>query len=151
MLNDHFRQALLDLDLSLLRKMWAQIAPGMPQPKTDAECLTTAHMARTAMNKMPLKARAYSYRWLTERGLPTQLPDDLKPEAERMYPQMVEAVAISCKTLTPSLRPAFAQVEKAMHEVVLDAYASEKSVDPVKLKAAMMEARQKTIKQLLGK
>lgn len=151
MMNDHFREALLNLDVHVLRRMWSYLAPNMPQPKTDQECLATAHIARTAMQSIPLKARAYSYRWLVERGYPTQLPDNLKPEAERMYPTFVEAVAISCKSTNKALQPVFDLVRGAMEDVVKDAYAGSKRVDADRLKAAMMETRQKTIKKLLAK
>lgn len=150
MMNEHFREALLKLDVTLLRRMWHFIEPNLPQPKTDEECLKTAHIARTAMKSIPLKARMYSYRWLVERGLPTQLPDNLKPEAERVYPQMVEAVAISSKSASKILQPVLNDVRKSMEDVVNDAYASSKSPDPLKLKAAMQEARKKKIKELLG-
>jgi len=151
MLNDHFRQALIDLDVPLLRRMWSYLSPHTPQPQTDNECLTTAHIARTGMQSMPLKARAYSYRWLVERGLPTQLPDNLKPQAERLYPTMVEAVAISCKSTNKALQPVFDRVRASMEDVVNDAYAGTKHVDADKLKAAMQEARQKSMRQLIGK
>jgi hypothetical protein len=56
------------------------------------------------------KARAWSHRWLTERALPSGLPDRLKPSAERVYSRVVEGVGISVNCRNPVLKPAMIEV-----------------------------------------
>ena len=141
-IHEHFRQALIDLDAGLCRKVWAHVFPHWPQPETDADALVTKHAARTGMESLDLKHRAYSHRWLTERGMPSALPDHLKPKAERMYPRIVEAVAIAIKT-PPARRELGIAIREAMEDVVKDAYGTDKQVDAAKLKIGMMEARAK--------
>jgi hypothetical protein len=84
------RSILQDLDVQAARLAW-----GEPD---DAKTLVMLHMARTAAKSIPMGLRAYSHRWLVDHGLPSQLPDELKPKAERMYPQVVSAVGIADKT-----------------------------------------------------
>src|ERR1044072_6980895 len=92
---DALRRCLEECDVAGIRALWAQIPPGMPQPHTDAEALATIHRARTEANSIALRLRAYSHRWLEDRGLPSGLPDELRPRAERMYPRVVDGVGIS--------------------------------------------------------
>ena len=61
-----FRQCLIDLDVARVRKLWAYVAPNLPQPKTDAECLETMHRARIQMTTLPQKMRDYSEAWIKE-------------------------------------------------------------------------------------
>jgi hypothetical protein len=83
------RSILKDLDVHAAKRAW-----GEPD---DAKTLVMLHMARTAAKSIPMGLRAYSHRWLVDHGLPSQLPDELKPKAERMYPQVVSAVGIAVK------------------------------------------------------
>lgn len=127
-------------DVAGVRRLWAHVAPHMPQPKTDAEALSRIHYARTTMPAMALKLRAYSHRWLLDHGYPSGLPDDLKAKCERMYPVVIDAVGIACGASSEILKPAAAQIETAMSDAVMDAYADKKT-DPVFVKARMMDAR----------
>jgi len=136
------RRCLLDCDVAQARKLWAHVAPNMPQPESDEKTLAAIHMARTQMDSMPFKARAYSHRWLCDRGLPSQLPDLLKPKAERIHPVIVDAVAISVTPSASTLRPASLLIRRAMEDVVMDCYANGDK-EPSFVKARMMEARSK--------
>lgn len=132
-----FREALANLDVDLMLKAWAATCPHLPAPKTRPDALAALHMARTAAESMSLQDRAYSHRWLTERRLPSQLPDALRPSAERLYPVRIEAVGISVNSK-------YAVVEKAirgaMEEVVADCYANGDKAPEI-VKPRMMEAR----------
>lgn len=146
-----FRRCLEDLDVAGVRKLWAHISPNLPAPKSDAEALTTLHMARTAAESMPLKLRAYSHRWLLDRGLPSQLPDPLKPKAERLYPRVIEAVGISVNFSSPLLKPAEALIRTSMEDAVNDVFADDPHPDPALVSARMAEARERETKALFGR
>jgi hypothetical protein len=150
MLHEHFRQALEDGDVSLLRKIWADQFPKMPQPKTDDEARAIMHRARTEMEMMPFAKRAYSHAWLTERSLPSALPDHLKPKAERLYPVVVGVVGIAVMGKSPIGKAIAPLISKAMSDAVMDAYAHG-TTDPVFVKQRMMEARERELQKLLGK
>lgn len=141
-MNEHFREALERLDVPLARKMWAHLMPHMPQPSTDGEALIIMHIARTGSHAINFRHRAYSHAWLVERGIPSTLPDNLRPRAERMYPQPIAAVGIAVQNRTPV---AFA-IRGAMEDAVRDAGVA----DPPLTKRAIMSARAKARKQLLG-
>lgn len=138
-MNQHFRKALEDLDVQLVRKMWAHIAPNMPQPQGDEELLVAVHIARTATTSIELKHRVYSHAWLTERNYPSSLPDHLKKSAERIYPRVVEAVGIAVGTFAGHKELGLA-IRSAMSDVVLDAYAEGRK-DPDFIKEQMQLAR----------
>lgn len=147
---DAFRQLLEDGDVKGLRQAWSKIAPNMPQPETFEAAEITMHMTRTASASVSLKARAYSHRWLSERLLPSQLPDDLKPEAERLYPRIVSAVGVSVNFRSKLLAPAAAEVQSAINDAIEDCYA-EGHTDPQIVKRQMDEARDKTMQALFGR
>jgi hypothetical protein len=148
MLHEEFRSALEAGDIALVSKMWAHVMPHLPQP-TPEMAEPAMHMARTVSETVGLKARAYSHRWLSERGLPSQLPDKLKPSAERLYPRIIEGVGISVNTRNPFLKPAMIEVRKSMEDVVADMYANG-DTDPARVRSRMMEAREKTMRSLFG-
>lgn len=142
-MHEHFRQALADCDIALVRKMWAHLAGHLPQPKDDAEVLTCIHMARTRTLSIAFDKRAYSHRWLVERNLPSALPDYLKPKAERIYPRIVEAVGISVNT-SPERRELGRAIQQAMSEAAMACYA-ESNTDPAFVKARMQEDRKSVV------
>lgn len=146
---DDFREALEAGDVRRLRRMWSSFCPHLPQPRTAEQAETVMHHARTQAENISFKARAWSHRWLTERELPSGLPDQLKPQAERVYPRVVEAVGISVNIKNPLLKPVGAAVQRAMGDAVEEAYADRRT-DPVFVKARMQEARERTFKALLG-
>lgn len=141
-----FRAALEDLDVPAARRLWAHAMPGLPQPESDAEVLATLHHARTQAASLALRLRAWSHRWLLDHGLPSGLPDDLRPRAERMYPKVVSAVGIAVKPLTAAHRPLALAIRGAMEEAVMDAYATGRT-EPEFVRARMREARAKILRQ----
>jgi hypothetical protein len=107
------------------------------------------HHARTQTETVSLKARAWSHRWLTERGLPSGLPDRLKPSAERIYPRVATSVGISVNTRSPWLKPAMVEVRRSMEDAVEDCYANGDTA-PAIVRPRMFEAREKTLRSLFG-
>lgn len=148
--NTEFSRCLVELDVVGIRKLWAHTNPGLPQPKNDEQTLITLHMARTSTNSLALRLRAYSHSWLTERGFPSGLPDELKPKAERMYPRVVNAVGVSVNFTAKELKPAAALIEKSMSESVLGLYADGEQRPDV-VRKIMMEVGIKERKKLLGR
>lgn len=146
---DAFVEALEAGDIRRLRRIWASQKAHLPQPRDAAEAELTMHIARTASERVSFKVRAYSHSWLTERGQPSQLPDRLKPKAERMYPQVREGVGISYTTRKEWLKPVVEEARKEMELAVEDCFANG-DTDPQLVSARMEEARQTTIKKLLG-
>lgn len=148
MRHDDFRAALEAGDVRKVRKMWAAFMPHLPQPDADG-AEAAMHVARTAAETVSFKARAWSHRWLTEQGLPSRLPDRLKPSAERIYPRVVEGVGISVNARSPLLKPAMAEVRRAMENAVSDCYANG-DTSPAIVRPRMFEAREKTLRSLFG-
>jgi hypothetical protein len=143
---DHFRRALEECDIATIRKLWAHVAPGMPQPATDFEALAALHHARTQAASIALKQRAWSHRWLLDHDLPSGLPDPLKPRAERLYPQVVSAVGISVNVYrSKRVAERVGEIRQAMSDAVAGAYADH-NTEPGFVKARMMEARNKVLK-----
>jgi hypothetical protein len=138
------RRCLVDLDVPGIRALWAKISPHLPQPKSDADTLAALHAARTASESVPLRMRAYSHRWLTERQLPSQLPDRLKPSAEQICPRVAMSVGIAVGSPIPVVRDG---IRGAMEYAVHDCYANG-DTDPAIVKPQMMEARRRERKAL---
>lgn len=136
---DAIRSILVDCDVQAARQMWGEV--------DDVHILTMIHLARTAANSIPLKLRAYSHRWLLDHGLPSQLPDRLKPKAERMYPQPAKAVGIAVLSKFPEV---VTEVRSAMENAVHEAEADGKLNDSPFVKGRMLEARAKARKILFG-
>jgi hypothetical protein len=146
MSSSEFRGLLEAGDVAGLRAAWHALFPQMPQPETHEQAEIVLHVARTQAESVSLRLRAWSHRWLLERGLPSGLPDALKPRAERIYPRIVEAVGISVNTR----RPGMIEVRTAMEHAVLDLYADSPSPDPLLVARQMKEAREKTLHALFG-
>lgn len=140
------RRCLIDLDVKGIRRIWAAIAPHLPQLK-PADALPALHLARTSAASVPFNLRAYSHRWLTERALPSHLPDNLKPKAERMYPVVVGGVGISVNSKHIEVKTG---VQGAMEYSVLDSYANG-DTEPDLVKRRMFEARDKELRGLFGR
>ncbi len=136
-----FRTALETGDVALLERVHPILFPHLPAPAARDDAETMMHMARTQAEWMQLKPRAYSHRWLTERGLPSQLPDDLKPSADRLYPVVVEAVLVSANTNSPHLKPALKIVQQAICDAVEEAAADGRLSDSAFVRARMDAAR----------
>ncbi len=137
-----FRRALVDLDVSLIRRVWKYVAAHLPQPTSDHEALIALHVARTASESVSTPLRIYSHKWLAERNLPSQLPDHLLQPADRRYPVVVGAVGISVNSQHIEVKNG---VHGVMQEAVLDCYGNGDE-DPKIVKPRMMAARKRELK-----
>jgi hypothetical protein len=147
--NDAFSRCLVELDVRGMRVLWAQARPDLPAAGSDREILISLHMARTQAKSLALRLRAYSHRWLLDHGYPSQLPDDLKPKAERMCPRVVGAVGLSVNFRAPELKPAGTAIEKVMANAVAELYADGEERPDV-VKKITTEAGAKERKKLFG-
>jgi hypothetical protein len=148
---DDFRAALVAGDVRLLRRMWSSWFPHLPQVKNAHEAEIVMHHARTQAESIPLKHRAYSHRWLLERELPSGLPDQLRPSAERMYPVAAKAVGISVNMRSPYMAPAVVEVRGSMEHAVLEAEADGLLGDTTHVSRRMTEAKNRTMRALFGR
>jgi hypothetical protein len=89
------RDALAAGDAGWLSRFWARIWPHLPGPASSAEAEIMMHHARTQAESLPLAKRLYSHAWLDERGLPSGLPDALRPW--RSEPRIVRAVGVGVR------------------------------------------------------
>src|ERR1700694_445738 len=89
---DDVRRALEECDTAAMRRLWARAMPHLPQPQTEFDTQATLHLARTAAESVRFRLRAWSHRWLLDHGLPSQLPDELKPRAEQLCPVVKTSV-----------------------------------------------------------
>jgi hypothetical protein len=130
-------QALMvTLDVKRAREVWKLVAPHLRQPESDEEMLT--------------KLRYYSHCWLVERNLPSLLPDQMRPAAEREYPRKVQGVGISVNARSDLFRPVTGLVRESMEEAVLEVYADGGADNVDLIKRRMNEARRNTVRKLLG-
>jgi hypothetical protein len=142
---NEFRRCLEELDVKAVMALWETISPGQRRPKNENEALIVLHYARTQANSVRFGLRAYSHRWLCERALPSGLPDDIKPMAERIHPQIVEAVGVSVKAMSAAGVPLAKAIERAMSDAVAEAYA-DGNRDSSFVKARMDEARARVMR-----
>lgn len=150
-MHNDMTRCLESLDIQAARGLWGIHFPHLSAPASDDDMLTMLHMARTQSEAIGFKLRAYSHRWLTERGYPSQLPDRLKPSAERLYPKVAHAVGISYNFIAPDLKPAADMIRGAMESAVMEADADGKLTDSPFVKARMYEARDKERRALFGR
>lgn len=129
-----------------MRRLQAALYPHLPCPKTDSDAEIALHMARTQTNALEFRLRAWSHRWLIERSLPSQMPDHLKPQAERMYPRVVAAVGIGVKAGHPDRAPLAEAIQGAMSNAVLEMFA-DGIRDSVRVTARMQEARRRILRR----
>lgn len=139
-----FRRRLAACDIAGVRELWAHVSPHTPAPAKDEHVLVAIHNARTQMQTIAFRLRAYSHSWLVERGWPSALPDELKPRAERLYPRVVGAVGIAVRPFKHSAEHAQG-LHDAMADAVMDSYA-EGHEEPTFVKARMAEARDKFLR-----
>lgn len=150
-LSKAMRECLETADAHNARELWAKAAPHLPQPKDDEEALKTIHYARTISGAIRDSFRCYSHRWLEERGLPSGLPDRLKPKADRLYPRVAASVGLAVRMRRPEEALAGVEIRKAMEYSVLEADADGRLADSPFVKLRIEEARAKERKALLGR
>jgi len=147
---DHMDRCLEDCDVPVFRKIWAHNFSHLPAPTTDMDCLISIHIARTQTKRLKKSLRFYSHRWLTDQGLPSQLPDNLKPAAEQERPRAVQAVGISLNTTNEILKPVINIIRGSMEDAVMECAAEGELGDTKLVSDRMLEARIKTTKQIVG-
>src|SRR4029077_4681005 len=113
------------------------------------ECgvLISIPIPRAFSDFIPFRLRAYSHRWLLDHGYPSKLPDELKPRAERIYPQGVEGVGGAVKS---SSKPLADLIRDEMSNAVMDFYADNRSPNPLKVRKRVLEVKDRTLHKLLG-
>jgi hypothetical protein len=151
-----FLRLLEDGDVEGLCRYSAAHLPAARQPASREDAEIAMHGARTAAEQVSLRKRAWSHRWLCERGLPSKLPEHLRPKAEQMFLPVQIGVGISVGRArfypqAAELRPAFNEIQTAMEHAVLDAQAEGKLADAPFVKSRIMEARARTRKMLFGR
>jgi hypothetical protein len=149
-----FRQCLEVADLEGVRALWGEVAPHLPQPKSDFEVQVMMHRARTEVAGIPRSKRYYSHCWLIANGLASGLPEHEKPKAERRDFKFAYGVGIVVKTNSPDpMRQQAAKlVERAMSDAVEDAVANGgHATDRALMQSRMDHARIRTVKQLFGR
>lgn len=147
-----FRRCLLDVDVVAVRRLWRHVSPHLAQPQDDDEARATIHYARTQATSIPLKARAWSHKWLLDHGLPSGLPDALKPKAERFYPRIVEGTGFATggSLALPVFEPLRATIHTAVEAVILDEYSG-RVVNHDLLRGRIQETVDRTIRRELGR
>lgn len=144
------QSCMVSLDVKRAREIWGVVAPHLPPITSDEEMLKTLHLARTQSKVLNTKLRFYSHRWLCERNLPSLLPDELKPSAEKMYPRNIQSVGISVNARSDLTRPIIKEVRVAMENAVNEVYADGRASDIDLIKQRMIEARHSVTRKLLG-
>ena len=142
-----FRRCMEDLDVPQARKLWTHVFPHLPAPATDGDMLAQLHMGRTASKSVRFRLRAYSHAWLLGEGLPSMLPDELRPRAQRVYPVIAHAVGIATRAeiRTPEDAAKWDHIRKAMEGAVMEAAEEGKITDSAFVRARMAEARKAAI------
>jgi hypothetical protein len=134
------RRCLIECDVVQMRRLDQHLMPHLAA-LSDDDVLTTIHIARTCADFLSVQARAYSHRWLLDRGLPSELPDRLRPRAERMYPRVVDAVGVASHS-GPGRKSAFNQaIQQVMVDAAAEAYADGHGSEPQIVKARILEKR----------
>jgi len=127
------------------RALFAHLPPVM----SDQDWLIVLHHARTQSNSVRFRLRAYSHCWLLDRGLPSGLPDGLRPAAQRLYPRVVEGVGVAVLARSSSLQVVARGIRKAMSDTAAEIYGDTpdgKSPDPLIVRSQMLLSRDKTKK-----
>ncbi len=153
MLSAAFRSALYDGDVSRTRHLWAEVAPDMPQPESHAEAEVIMHQARTAADSVPIHKRIYSHAFLDERGLPSQLPDGMKPPRDRKGPPVIFSAAligVGSLSKQSGRREEAKALERAMADAVGDMIISG-ITDRERIAKRMWEARDAFIQKRMRK
>lgn len=152
-MTDHaetYRRVLEQLDVPGMIALHKATMPHLPTLTDEAEVLASIHVARTMARSLPARLRCYSHRWLSERGYPSGLPDEMKPMADRMFPKVASAVGISVNARSELFRPVVPFVRRAMEGAVLEADADGKLLDTDHVSRRMKAAKERAIRDLLG-
>ena len=116
------------LDVPAARRLWAHVAPHLPQPATDEEALIVMHAARVEMTDLDALAREYSEAWLAERT------------------RRRDAWGVVIAVIAPARRKTEArEIEAAMSEAVTSAIQAgvDLATEPDEIRRRMMLARER--------
>lgn len=150
--SDAMRAALEEVDVARVRRLHAAEFPHLPPLGSDEQVTVSIHMARTSSTSVDFRSRAWSHRWLTERGYPSQLPDADRPKAERIYPTVATATGVSINVKSKWLLPLRSVVQAAVEEVILDEYSGRvERIDHDKLRGRIIESKDATMRRELGR
>lgn len=136
-------------DVAGVRRLWRELEPTQPQPADDAAALVALHAARTKCPALRMKARAYSHAWLLDRGLPSLLPDELRPRAQRMYPVIVSAVGFAMKASSDPMRAILPMVSKEVADAIQEAADDGRLLDAPFVRARIRETKNRAIRRYL--
>lgn len=143
-----FRRALENGDVTECRKLWHLFHPYLPQAESYEMAEIDLHIARTAAKSVSLHKRLYSHEFLFERGLPSQLPDELRPKMQRRGKSVIfRAVGVAVGSVG-----AFKEDAKELERVMGEAggeMLSRGITDPVRISAYMWEKREDFMKSRL--
>ena len=131
------RECMASCDVAQLLRIWPELFPAYPA-LDHHQALAVLHRARTESASVCKTARVYSHHWLIERGLPSGLPDELRPV-------IAEAVGISVRARDPLRADVANAIHDAMRDVVLDMYANG-DTGPALVKRRMAEARSRVLR-----
>jgi hypothetical protein len=134
------------VDVEGMRRLWGKVAPNFPT-HDDAGMVAAIHLARTKSELVRFNLRAYSHAWLLDHGMPSLLPDELRPKAQRLYPTTAHAVGIAVTSQHDAVRNSITRV---MQDAVLEAEADGRLTDSPFVRGRMQEARLKEKKKLFG-
>ncbi len=140
--SDYAREFLTKLDVKAFHLMWSRVFPHIPPPQNEDGTLIALHQARTMASSIPMSSRLYSHAWLMERGMRSDLPEELRPEKDIRPTVIVEAVGVAVGTT--SSRPDRREEAKEIERVMANAAgaAMEAGIrDPKEVSARMWEAR----------
>lgn len=130
-------------DAAGLGRLWRRLYPQLPQPRDGAQEAFVLHRARTSAESVSLAKRLYSHAWLEERGLPSDLPDALRPV--RRDSRIVAAVGIAVMPRTPARADLARAIEAAMAAAAAEAMA-DGIEDPRRISALMWAARDRVMR-----
>lgn len=71
-----FLRCLIELDVDGILRLHAVVFPAQTFPSSRTEALASLHLARTKSDRVPMKLKRYSQKWLNERGLGSWFNDD---------------------------------------------------------------------------
>ena len=118
-----FRRCLVELDVAGMQKLWARVAPHLPQTNRD-ETLYSMHLARVKMRNLPAKLRAYSQAWLDDYA----------------KPRVVPAIGLAVGTTNPARATAALDLRREWEHTVMQAVR-----DGVDLDKDAMEIKQRCL------
>jgi hypothetical protein len=131
------------VDVEAAKRADRALFPHLPGNLSDQDWLVVLHHARTQMNSVRFRLRAYSHCWLLDRGLPSGLPDGLRPAAQRLYPRVVEGVGVAVLSKLPVVASG---IRNAMSTAAAEVYGDMpegKNPDPVIVRRQMLHARER--------